>query len=107
MRAAIFWHSAVPGVFAGQCRRTTWLVALALQGESAEASGYPSVDAFTSYPVTGDAADSLSLVGIPAIEVDLADHSRVEFDRNLVGVLAVLERLEAIGKVGEEPSNQR
>lgn len=106
VQAVLFWHSALPGVFAGGCPEPLPL-AQTLASEYAEASGYSYLSAFPSYPVTGDAADWLSLVGIPAIEVELAYHTRTEFDRNLDGVLAVFERLETIGPEARDSSSQR
>lgn len=92
MQAVVFWHSALPGVFPGHCGETLPL-ARTLVREYARASGYPAKDEFSGYPVTGDAADWLALVGIPAFEVELSDHRSTEFDKNLAGVLAVLSRL--------------
>jgi hypothetical protein len=43
------------------------------------------------YTITGDASDSLTTEGIASITVELTDHTGVEFERNLAGVLAVLD----------------
>jgi hypothetical protein len=48
---------------------------------------------WVAYPVTGDFAQWSEALGIPTIEVELSTHSDPEFDRNLAGVLSVLEAL--------------
>jgi predicted deacylase len=89
VKAAIFWHSAVPGVFAGGCE-ATFEPGVALAQVYAAASGYPYQASFTSYTVTGDAVDWLAAQGLPAIEVELRAHDALEWEQNLAGVLAVL-----------------
>jgi len=88
-QAIIFWHSAVPGVFAGGCE-DSFAPGVALAQAYAAASGYPYQAAFTSYTVTGDAADWLAAQGLPAIEVELRTHNELEWEQNIAGVLAVL-----------------
>lgn len=94
VKAAIFWHSAVPGVFAGGCE-ATFEPGVALAQVYAAASGYPYQPAFTSYTVTGDSVDWLAAHGLPAIEVELRTHDALEWEQNLAGVLAVLAYFEA------------
>jgi predicted deacylase len=89
VKAAIFWHSAVPGVFAGGCEGT-FEPGVVLAQVYAAASGYPYQAAFTSYTVTGDSVDWLATQGLPAIEVELHTHDALEWEQNLAGVLAVL-----------------
>ena len=63
---------------------------MALAQVYAGASGYPYQATFTSYVVTGDAADWLATQGLPAIEVELRTHDAIDWEQNLAGVLAVL-----------------
>ncbi|MFN8468602.1 MAG: M14 family metallopeptidase [Caldilineaceae bacterium] len=90
----IFWHSAAGGVFAGGCD-TRFAGADLLAAAFARGSGYPFRTSFDSYRVTGDAADWLSLQGIPAIAVELYNHEEIDLAQNLGGVEAVLAYLSA------------
>lgn len=92
MDAVLFWHSAATGVFAGGCQES-FEPGIALAQVYAATSGYPFQAAFTSYAVTGDAADWLALQGVPAIEVELSNHDDLDWEMNLRGVLALLEEL--------------
>lgn len=88
--AVVFWHSAFDGVFAGGCTGR-FAPAQTLAGLYSDASGYPRPGAFSSYPVTGDSTDWLSLQGIPAITVELVNHTDLNWERNLAGLRAVLD----------------
>jgi hypothetical protein len=88
----IFWHSAYPAVFPGGCN-SPYEPSRLLAETYAGPAGYPALDSFTSYEVTGDSTNWLALQDIPSIEVELTDHEETEFDRNLKGVLGVLDFL--------------
>ena len=88
----IFWHSAYPGVFAGECHGSHE-PSQSLAKIYADASDYPAPEAFTSYPVTGDSTNWLALQGIASIEVELTNHEETDFDKNLKGVFATLDFL--------------
>lgn len=88
-QAVIFWHSAVPGVFAGGCEES-FAPSIALAQVYSAASDYPYQSAFTSYIVTGDSVDWLAAQGVPAIEVELRTHDGLDWEQNIAGVLAVL-----------------
>lgn len=88
----IFWHSAAAGVYAGGCKQR-FAPSDALGKAYARGSGYPFQQAFTSYPITGDATDWLSTQGIPAVVVELSDHTHSEWKRNLAGIQASLGRV--------------
>ncbi len=86
----IFWHSAAGGVFLGSCDGQV-LDDTARLGEAyAAAAGYPLAVGFAAYPISGDAADYLTTVGIPAFAVELTDHHGTELGPNLAGLRAVL-----------------
>jgi predicted deacylase len=89
MQAAVFWHSAKPGVFFGECE-TRSVESEALAAIYAEGSGYPLYMGFNDYSVTGAASDWLASQGIPAIAVELTNHSDVDWQQNLAGMLAVI-----------------
>lgn len=89
----IFLHSALPGVIISSCHDQEAAMPRALANEYAAASGYPLLDSFTAYEVTGDAGDYLAFVDIASFTVELTDHFNVELDRNLNGVLRVMAAL--------------
>ncbi len=95
-QAVIFWHSKANGVFAADCpddpRPTeTHLRSFELAQLYGSAAGYPVYEYFTSYPVTGDAGDWLTKVGITSITVELKTHEGLDWPQNLDGILAVLD----------------
>jgi predicted deacylase len=91
MDGVVLWHSAANAVLAGGCNED-FAEAVNLGQIYAEASGYPFKAAFTSYVITGDAADWLSLQAIPAIEIELRNRVDLDWEMNLAGILAVLKR---------------
>ncbi|MBP6806226.1 MAG: hypothetical protein KA362_19090 [Chloroflexi bacterium] len=92
-KAVIFWHSALNGVFAAGCPETHQ-PSYALATVYGLAGGYPIYEAFTSYPVTGDASDWLTTQGITSMAVELTNHSATDWPQNLKGILAVLDYYE-------------
>jgi Zinc carboxypeptidase len=85
--AAIFYHSAANGVFAGDCNGDHTSDALA--AVLGEATGYPYGKPFTAYPVNGTESNWADGLGIPAVDVELSGTRDSEFQRNIKGVLAV------------------
>ncbi len=90
----IFLHSAANGVFASGCPDTHqpsfWLATV-----YGEAAGYPVYEAFNAYPITGDAGDWLTTIGIPSFTVELRNHSATDWSQNRAGLLALLEEIGA------------
>lgn len=89
MDGVVFWHSAVPAVYAGGCDER-FAPADGLAETYAAAAGYPFELQFTGYSVTGSAVDWLALQGIPAIEVELSNHSDTDWEQNLKAMIEVL-----------------
>jgi predicted deacylase len=89
--AVVFWHSQANAVYASQCQNGILPQTLSIMHTYAEASGYPAVKEFTSYETTGAADDWLASVGIPAITVELKNHTSIEWEKNLAGISALLE----------------
>jgi len=89
--AAVFWHSAAGAVYASQCGKGILPGTLDIMNTYAKAAGYPAVKVFGAYATTGAADDWLASQGIPAITVELSSHSSVEWDKNILGIKAVLE----------------
>ncbi len=94
MQAVVLWHSALGSVFVGACD-TPSAEAMEIAGLYAQAAQYHLFDAFSNYPVTGDASDWLASQDIPAITVELDTHHDTDLSRNLAGVQALLHFLDA------------
>lgn len=92
--AVVFWHSQSNAVYASECETGILPETLAVMNAYAGAAGYPAVDSFDAYPVTGDAEGWLASIGVPAITVELSTHETVEWDRNLAGAEALFEYLK-------------
>jgi murein tripeptide amidase MpaA len=90
--AVIFWHSQADAVYASECEDGILPETRALMNAYADASGYRAVDAFEAYEITGDAEGWLASIGIPAITVELRTHETIEWEENLLGIMAVLSR---------------
>jgi len=95
-QAVIFWHSKANAVIAADCpddpRPTeTHQRSFELAQFYGSAAGYPVYEYFTSYPITGDAGDWLTKVGITSITVELKTHEGLDWPQNLDGILAVLD----------------
>jgi hypothetical protein len=88
--AVIFWHSKSNAVYASECENGVLPNTLKLMQTYANASGYPAISTFDAYEVTGDAEGWLASIGIPAITVELKTHEMVEWEKNLLGINAIL-----------------
>ena len=91
--AVVFWHSQSNAVYASECEAGILPMTRVIMDTYARAAGYPSVDSFDAYEITGDAEGWLASIGIPAITVELATHESVEWNKNLAGITALLELL--------------
>ncbi len=89
--AVVVWYSAAGGVFASNCHDGVLPETRELTSVYATASGYPAHDEFDFYDITGDMVNWLAKEKIPAISVLLTDHSNVEWEKNWLGIDAVLE----------------
>jgi murein tripeptide amidase MpaA len=86
----VFWHSAVPATYAGGCDEVH-NPSVDLAEIYAEAAGYPFEEKFLSYPVTGSAIDWLATQDIPAIEVELSNHTDIDWEQNIKAVSQTLD----------------
>jgi len=89
--AVIFWHSQSNAVYASECEDGILPGTLAIMNAYADVTGYPAVDSFDAYEITGDAEGWLASIGIPAITVELKTHETIEWEKNLKGIKAVFE----------------
>lgn len=90
-KAVVFFHSASNGVYTSFCEGDALPGTAKLLAAYSGASGYPRYDDFPYYETTGDAADWLSTLGIPAITVELSTHKVIEWEKNLAGIEATFE----------------
>ncbi len=93
--AVVFWHSQANAVYASECENGILPQTLDIMNAYADAAGYPSVDTFDAYPITGDAEGWLASIGIPAITVELKTHETIEWEKNLAGVTALFNYFAA------------
>ena len=87
----IFWHSQANAVYSSECEDGILPGTRTLMNTYAKAAGYPAVDSFDAYAVTGDAEGWLASVGIPAITVELKTHETIEWEKNLAGAKALFD----------------
>jgi predicted deacylase len=95
-RAAVFYHSAADGIYSGAkaCHSGGGPSARLAEALSA-ATGYVyHPEGWVAYPVTGQAIDYMDCREIAAVDVELASHSDVEWERNLRGMQAILKLYE-------------
>ncbi len=90
-KAVIFWHSQSNAVYASECQNGILPQTLDIMNAYSKAAGYPAVKSFDAYAITGDSEGWLASINIPAITVELKTHDAVEWDRNLLGIKALLE----------------
>jgi len=89
--AMVFWHSQSNAVYASQCNNGILPSTRDIMNVYSKAAGYPAVDVFDSYAITGAVEDWLASINIPAITVELSTHESIEWDKNLAGMKALFE----------------
>ena len=89
-KAVVAWFSSAGGVFSSSCNNGILSETSIINDLYAEASGYPSYDSFDFYATTGDMANWLSKINIPAISVLLTTHEDTEWSKNKAGIEALL-----------------
>lgn len=87
--AVVFLHSQSNAVYASECESGILPETRTVMNVYAGASGYPAVDSFDAYEITGDAEGWLASINIPAITVELSTHETTEWARNLAGIKAL------------------
>jgi hypothetical protein len=99
--AVVFLHSQANAVYASECEAGILPETRTLMNVYAAAAGYPAIDVFDSYEITGDAEGWLASIGIPAITVELSTHETIEWEKNLAGMLAIFDRYANAANKGE------
>jgi hypothetical protein len=99
---AIFYHSALAKIFSGAERENCATFELAEM--MSEVTGYPhSPEGVYGQVTTGDAIDYLSKVGITAIEIELTNHTDIDWEQNWRGVVAFMDwEIPQEGEVPQE-----
>ncbi len=90
--AVVFWHSQSNAVYASECENGILPETRTLLNTYSKATGYPAVDTFDAYPITGDAEGWLASINIPAITVELKTHETTEWEKNRAGIEALFAR---------------
>jgi|AntRauTorckE6833_2_1112554.scaffolds.fasta_scaffold11064_2 predicted deacylase len=88
--AGVFFHSAAGAVYGAACDGTIGPATTKLLNTYAQASGYRAVPLFSAYPITGDVESWLTKLNIPAVSVEMTNHTDVEWTKNLAGIKAML-----------------
>lgn len=91
IEAAVVWYSAAGGVFASSCHNGVLEETKTMTDLYSKASGYRAYQEFNFYEITGDMVNWLALEDIPAISVLLTTHQSVEWDKNRLGIEALLK----------------
>ena len=89
-KAVIVYFGAAGGVYSSGCNGDVMPETTRLMNAYADASGYTAEGYFDSYKITGDVADWLSKIGVPAISVLLNSHDSADWTQNRKGLEAVL-----------------
>jgi hypothetical protein len=89
-KIVVFWHSASGTVYASECGHGVLPPTLTAMNTYAKAAGYKTSASFDAYPITGDSEGWLASIGIPALTVELTTHSDVEWNKNMLGIQALL-----------------
>lgn len=100
--AAVFLHSQSNAVYASECEAGILPETRTLMNVYASAAGYPPIDVFDSYEITGDAEGWLASIGVPAVTVELSTHETIEWEKNLAGLKAVLAHYSSSAKATED-----
>lgn len=89
--AVVIWYSAAGGVFSSNCHNGVLAETTKLTNTYAKASGYPAHESYDYYETTGDMANWLAKIKIPAISVLLTTHESTEWTKNQKGIDALLQ----------------
>jgi Zinc carboxypeptidase len=88
--AVVAWYSAAGGVYASKCDGDILPAGLSLMNSFAKASGYTAHKDYDYYEITGDMVNWFAKNDIPAFSVLLSDHTSTEFEKNRLGVIALI-----------------
>jgi hypothetical protein len=90
----VFWHSAADAVYPSGCPDPHER-SYELANVYGNAANYPVYTTFEHYPITGDAGDWLTTQDIASIAVELETHEDIDWERNLAGVLALIDHFSS------------
>lgn len=90
---AVIWYSSAGGVYASNCHGGVSADTTAYMKAFADASGYKAHESWDFYATTGDMANWLAKINIPAFSVLLTTHTDTEWNKNLAGTKAILQKI--------------
>lgn len=88
--AVIVWHCCGPLVEANEQSH-----APEMAQAYARAAGFRYIDEWTLYPVPGDLMDAMERLGVPALDVEMANAEDTDLQDHLAGIAAVMDYLDA------------
>jgi hypothetical protein len=90
--AAVVWFSAEGRVYPSACGDAPSRDSVELAATYATAANYSAAAEFDAYQINGDFVNWLADQGVPAISVLLTDHTNPEWEKNLRGITAIINR---------------
>jgi hypothetical protein len=91
--AVVFYHSSAARIFVGTCGEPPDATIQMVERLS-HATGYLYwTDGFGGYSVTGASSDYLACRNIPAFDIELSNPTDIEWERNLAGIMTLLQML--------------
>lgn len=90
--AVVVWYSAAGGVYSSNCESKVSVETRELTKLFADAANYTAHEEFDYYEITGDMVNWVAGQGLPAISVLLTNHTDTEFEKNLAGLQAVMDK---------------
>jgi hypothetical protein len=91
LTAALSYHSGIVSVTA----RDGGGIGTPLARRVAAITGYPYVETWTEYELTGQLMDWLDSVGVRGIEIDLPDQQTIDWEQNLAAIRDVISIVAA------------
>jgi hypothetical protein len=91
--AVVFYHSSAARIFVGTCGEAPERTIRMVEALSHAAGYLYWLDGFGSYAVTGASSDYLACQNIPAFDIELSNPTDIEWDRNLRGIMTLLQFL--------------
>ena len=92
--AVVVYYSQAGGVYSSNCLSGVLPETAVLTNLYADASGYPAYEEFDYYEITGDMVNWLAKKEIPAISVLLTNHEETEWNKNRLGIEAIINHFQ-------------
>ncbi len=89
--AVVIYYAAAGGVYASSCHNGVSDGTKSIMNTYAKAAGYTANDSYDFYETTGDMANWLAKINVPAISVLLTNHTSTEWTKNKAGIEALIK----------------